>query len=221
MFRLDETRLFEILDGPLPWPFGHICSGSNFFDTFGCFFVIMFVDVSKPIPIPRDPRSLKSAKIKLRPFSAALGSPWPPKCVPRMSKWCSEESKISLKWCSRTGVRVGLIAANGYQCLYITARPCVKTIRHLSVELCLELCCNPSLLSVSPIPPTCPVWKQNSLSAQSFVRKILDGPCDSFLDKYSSKIHRWPCKTLVARSNAPENQPAASRKYDLLVYVYL
>ena len=93
-----------------------------------------------------------------------------------------------------------------------------STTRHLSVELCLELCCNPSLLSVSPIPPTCPVWKQSSLSAQSLVRKILDGPCDSFLDKYSSKIHRWQCKTLVALRNAPENQPAASShaQYDLL-----
>ena len=79
MFRLDETRLFEVLDGPLPWPFGHICSGSNFFDTFGRFFVIMFANVSKPIPVPRDSRSLKSTKIQLRLFSAALESPWPPK----------------------------------------------------------------------------------------------------------------------------------------------
>ena len=118
MFRLDETRLFEILDDPFSWPFGHICSGSNLFDTFGRFFVIMFANVSKPIPIPRDPRFLKSTKIKLRPFSAALGSPWPPKCVPRTSKWCSEEVKI--------GVWVGSIAANGYQCLYITVRPGVK-----------------------------------------------------------------------------------------------
>ena len=105
MFRLDETALREVLESALSWPFASIfqCPISLYICTI--FLEIVFANESKLILSGGGRKRHKSSKEQFRPFSYAPGSPYLPKCIPRMPKWRPKEPQISLNECSCVVVR--------------------------------------------------------------------------------------------------------------------